>query len=75
MKASEFIKIVRDDTAELYQLHELSVQTNGEQGLMCLNPEKLIEKMKMTDGEILKFYLAHGADIDDADEFLAGLGK
>lgn len=73
MKASEFIEIVRDDTNELYRMHELSISTNGEQGLLCLNPDKLIEKMNRTDKEILEFYLAEGAQIEDADEYLANL--
>lgn len=72
MKAAEFIQIVREDTKELYDMHLLSVQTNGEQGLRCLNPDVLREKLVQTDKQILQHYLSLGAEIEDAEEFLAG---
>lgn len=75
MKAVDFIKVVRDDLQELYKMHELSVMTNGEQGCLCLNPEHLFEKMNRSDREILEYYLAQGAAIEDAEEFLVGLSK
>jgi hypothetical protein len=73
MKAVEFIKVVRDDLRELYDLHELAVATDGKQGFLCLTPERLIEKMNRTDKEILELYLAEGAAIEDAAEYLASI--
>lgn len=73
MKAAEFIKIVRNDMQELYDLHQLSVSSGGKLGLRCLNPEEFEKKMMHTDREILELYLAEGAQIEDADEYLANL--
>ena len=70
MKAAEFIKVVRDDLQELYDMHILPVQTNGKDGLLCLKPECLMAKMNQTDRELLEYYLAQGAEIDDAEEYL-----
>lgn len=44
MKAAEFIKVVRDDLQELYNMHILAVQTNGKYGFLCLKPEGLMAK-------------------------------
>ena len=73
MKAAEFIRIVRDEMQELYGLHQLSVSSGGKLGLRCLNPEEFEKKMKRTDREILESYLAEGAQIEDADEYLTNL--
>lgn len=73
MKAVNFIKVVRDDMQELYAMHQLSVSTNGKLGLRCLDPDVLEKKMNRTDKEILEFYLAEGAQIEDAEEYLATL--
>ena len=73
IKAAEFIKIVHDDMQELYDLHQLSVSSGGKLGLRCLNPEDFEKKMRRTDREILELYLAEGAQIEDADEYLANL--
>jgi len=75
MKATEFIKVVRDDLKELYEMHQLAVSTDGQSGLLCFNPEQLIEKMNRSDREILEFYIAQGAEIDDADEYLNSIGQ
>ena len=72
MKAADFIKVVRNDLQELLEMHELSVATNGKQGCRCLNPEILYQKIRQSDREILEHYLAKGAVIDDAEEYLAG---
>lgn len=70
MKAAEFIKVVRDDLQELYDMHILSIQTNGKEGLLCLKPEALMAKINRTDRELLEYYLSQGAEIDDAEEYL-----
>lgn len=70
MKAAEFIKVVRDDLQELYDMHILAVQTSGKSGFLCLKPDGLIAKMNQTDREILEYYLSQGAEIEDAEEFL-----
>lgn len=75
MKAADFIKAVRDDTQELYNLHQLYLSSNGEHGFRCLNPESLERKMNRTDREILEKYLADGAVIEDAAEYLAALDR
>lgn len=75
MKAAEFIKIVRDDIKELTELHQLCISSEGKFGLRCLNPDELERKMKRTDREILEEYLACGAQIDDAEEYLAKIGE
>ena len=73
MKAVDFIRVVRDDLNELYNLHQLAEATNDAQGFRCLKPERLMAKMRCTDKEIVEFYLAQGAQIEDAEEYLAGL--
>lgn len=73
MKAVDFIKIVRDDMNELYEMHKLAVNTNGEQGCMCLNLDQFLAKMNRSDKEILEYYISQGAQIEDADEYLASL--
>ena len=71
MKALDFIKQIRDNFNELYALHEMAIESNGEVGCICLNPERLFELMNRTDAEIVRDYLEKGAPIEDADEFLA----
>lgn len=73
MRAAEFIKVVRDDLQELYNMHILAIQTNGRDGFLCLKPENLMAKMNQTDRELLEYYLAQGAEIDDAEEYLKSL--
>ena len=70
MRAADFIKVVRDDLQELYNMHILAVQTNGKEGFLCLKPESLIAKMRQTDRELLDYYIAQGADIEDAEDYL-----
>ena len=72
MKAVDFIKSIRDNFNELYELHEMAIESNGEIGCVCLNPERLFELLNRTDAEIVRDYLAKGAPIEDAEEFLAG---
>lgn len=71
MKAKDFLKVVRADMQELYDLHQLSISTNGKMGLRCLNIDEFMAKMQQTDKEILKHYFTMGAQIDDAEEFLS----
>ncbi len=73
MKAVDFIKIVRDDCQELYDLHNLAVETNGEQGSYCLNLDEFLKKMNRTDKEILDYYISQGAEIDDVEKYLLSL--
>lgn len=74
MKAADFIRVVREDLDELYKMHRLAVESGGAMGFLCLKPEDLIQKMERTDREILEFYLAQGAEIEDAQEYLARIG-
>ena len=50
-------------------------RSGGKLGLRCLNPEEFEKKMKRTDREILESYLAEGAQIEDADEYLTNLKR
>lgn len=70
MKAVDFIKVVRQDLQELYDLHCLSIESDGTRGLRCLKPDILEKQMRRSDREIIELYLSKGANIDDADEFL-----
>ncbi len=71
MKAAQFIQVVRKDMQELWDMHELSLATDGMQGCPCLNPEYLTAQMGRSDREILEHYLALGAEIEDAEAFLS----
>ena len=44
-------------------------------GLNCLDTDTLMQRLSRTDREIVEQGLAKGVYIEDADEFLAGLGK
>lgn len=70
---SELIRVTRSDVERLYNLHQLSIESNGNQGLKCLNPEKLDYLMNRTDEEILQDYMAQGYTITKADEYLASI--
>lgn len=73
MKAEDVVKTVREDMQELYEMHKLAITTNGEQGFLCLDIDGFLRLMNRSDGEILESYIAQGAQIEDADEYLASL--
>lgn len=72
---SKLIDVVRSDLQKFYNLHQLSVQSGGTQGLRCFNPEELERKINRTDKEILDDLIAKGAIIDGIDEYLDSLNK
>lgn len=71
----KLVATVRSDLKKLYDMHLLSVSTDGKQGLRCFNPEALEAKMKRTDEEILNDLISNGAMIDGVEEYLASLSE
>ncbi|MBQ7043770.1 MAG: hypothetical protein IJN78_04105 [Clostridia bacterium] len=71
----KLVATVRSDLKKLYDMHLLSVSTDGKQGLRCFNPEALEAKMNRTDEEILNDLIADGAIIDGIEAYLASLSE
>ncbi|MGN1217670.1 MAG: hypothetical protein ACI4TD_06805 [Phocaeicola sp.] len=71
----KLVATVRSDLKKLYDMHLLSVSTDGKQGLRCFNPDALEAKMKRTDEEILNDLISNGAMIDGVEEYLASLSE
>lgn len=70
MKASDLIKEVRQTTQYLYDSYQKYLETGGQAGLCCLNPDALEAKMKRTDREIIEQGLAKGVYIEDVESYL-----
>lgn len=70
MKASELIQQVRSSTQQLWDLYQLFLSSNGEEGLNCFTPDVLEQKLKRTDKEIVKQGIARGLYIEDANQYL-----
>lgn len=71
----KLISVIRSDWQKFYDLHKLSLETDGKQGLRCFNPEELERKIKRTDKEILDDLISEGTVIDGVDEYLDSLKK
>lgn len=75
MKAAALIKEVRESTQYLYDSYQRYLESDGLVGLNCLDTDTLMQRLNRTDREIVEQGLAKGVYIEDADEFLAGIGK
>lgn len=63
MLAKEVIRKNRENFERLKGYHE--------HGFKCLDYDEFMKKYNMTDREIIEAVLAKGAQIEDAEEFLA----
>lgn len=71
MTAIEAIKITREKLEEYKNSYERFVATNGMEGDNIFNIEKEIERLNMSDVELLKLIKEAGiVEIDDYDEFI-----
>lgn len=75
MKAANLIREVRESTQLLWESHQRYIKSGGEEGLYCFTPDVLIQKLNRTDREIIEQGLAKGVYIEDAEEYLDGIGK
>lgn len=73
MKAAELIKEVRESTQRLYDSYQKYLETGGQMGLRCFDPDLLEERLKRSDRDIIEQGLAKGVYIEDAEEYLAKL--
>ena len=69
MKAAALIKEVRESTQHLYDSYQKYLETDGKMGLCCF------ERLKRSDRDIIEQGLAKGVYIEDAEEYLAKLGR
>ena len=51
------------------------LETDGKMGLCCFDPDLLEERLKRSDRDIIEQGLAKGVYIEDAEEYLAKLGR
>ena len=70
MKSKDLIEQERAKMQQLYNSHKLWENTNGEQGMQCLNPEKLERYIDRTDKEIVQAGLDAGLWIEDAENYI-----
>lgn len=75
MKAAALIKEVRESTQHLYDSYQKYLETDGKMGLCCFDPDLLEERLKRSDRDIIEQGLAKGVYIEDAEEYLAKLGR
>lgn len=75
MKAAALIKEVRESTQRLYDSYQKYLETDGKMGLCCFDPDLLEERLKRSDRDIIEQGLAKGVYIEDAEEYLAKLGR
>ena len=75
MKAAALIKEVRESTQHLYDSYQKYLETDGKMGLCCFDPDLLEERLKRSDRDIIEQGLAKGVYIEDAEEFVAKLGR
>lgn len=74
MKAVALIKEVRESTQHLYDSYQKYLETDGQMGLRCFDPDLLEERLRRSDRDIIEQGLAKGVYIEDAEEYLAKLG-
>lgn len=70
MKAADLIKEVRETTQYLYDSYQKYLETGGQVGLCCFDPDVLEARLKRTDREIIEQGLAKGVYIEDAEDYL-----
>lgn len=75
MKAAALIKEVRESTQHLYDSYQKYLETDGKMGLCCFDPDLLEERLNRSDRDIIEQGLAKGVYIEDAEEYLAKLGR
>ena len=75
MKAAALIKEVRESTQHLYDSYQKYLETDGKMGLCCFDPDLLEVRLKSSDRDIFEQGLAIGVYIEDAEEYLAMLGR
>lgn len=73
MKAAALIKEVRESTQHLYDSYQKYLETDGQMGLRCFDPDLLEERLNRSDRDIIEQGLAKGVYIEDAEEYLAKL--
>lgn len=73
MKAAALIKEVRESTRHLYDSYQKYLETGGQMGLRCFDPDLLEERLNRSDKDIIKQGLEKGVYIEDAEEYLARL--
>lgn len=71
MKASDLIKEVRESTRVLYDSYQRYLETGGQSGMCCFDPDILEQRMNRTDREIIEQGIAKGVYIEDAEDYLA----
>lgn len=70
MRAAALIKEVRDSTQYLYDSYQKYLETGGQAGLCCFDPDVLYMRLNRTDKEIVEQALARGVYIEDAEDYL-----
>lgn len=70
MKAADLIKEVRETTQRLYDSYQKYLETGGQVGLCCFDPDILEARVRRTDREIIEQGLAKGVYIEDAEDYL-----
>lgn len=71
MKAAALIKEVRESTQHLYDSYQRYLESDGQSGLCCFDPDVLEARLNRTDKEIIEQGLAKGLYIEDAEDYLA----
>ena len=69
MKVEYLLQQERVKMQDLYNSHKLWEETNGEQGLQCLNPEKLEQCVNRTDEQIIEDALKVGLWLEDLEDY------
>ena len=75
MLAREVIKKNRENLEKLNRYHQKWLSSDNKEGLQCLDYDGFLKLYNMTDREIIEKVLAKGVQIEDAEEFLAGLNR
>ena len=75
MLAKDVIRKNREAFEKLNRYHQEWAESNHKNGLQCLDYDEFLKLYNMTDREIIEVVLAKGVVIEDADEYLSGVGK
>jgi hypothetical protein len=70
MKSADLIKMVRDDFKMMWNKHLKYIETQGQEGMPCLDVPFMERLMARTDEEILDHALSKGVYIIDKEEYL-----
>lgn len=72
MKAEMVIKLARESSEELKEMHETWVATNGAEGFRCFNYDVFLKRYNRTDRQVLEdFEKETGMTVVDKEEYLA----